>query len=64
MYHSASRKLTVYPGADRPQTTVYDFFTYVCTAFTARVGNEVSVGQAILESGIARSEVYVTTKLA
>jgi len=55
----------IYLGTDRPQTTVYNFlFSYVCTAFTARIGNEVSVGQAIRESGIARSEVYVTTKLA
>jgi len=64
MYHSALRKLMIYPGTDSKLRYTISCFTYVCTAFTARVGNEVSVGQATRKLGIACSEVYVTTKLA
>lgn len=31
---------------------------------TRNAGDEISVGQGIRESGIPRSEIYVTTKLA
>ena len=44
MYHPASRKLMMYPGTDSKLRYTISCFTYVCTAFTARVGNEVSVG--------------------
>ena len=44
MHHPASTKLMMYPGTDSKIRYTISCFTYVCTTFTARVGNGVPVG--------------------